>query len=105
MFLTYMSNFRTNWMLLTIRSINLFIYLFYINLDYKNMKFKHLIDKRTIDFWSFGKFASIEDIRRKYNLIMDLLKLISNKNILSKVIIAILSKRRSYYNYWLQPSF
>ena len=69
------------------------------------MKFKHLIDKITINFWSFGKFASIEDIRRKYNLIMDLLKLISNKNILSKVIIAILSKRRSYYNYWLQPSF
>ena len=64
-----------------------------------------MIDKITIDFWSFGKFASIEDLRRKYNLIMDLLKLISNKNILSKVIIAILSKRRSYYNYWLQPSF
>ena len=64
-----------------------------------------MIDKITIDFWSSEKFASIEDIRRKYNLIMDLLKLISNKNILSKVIIAILSKRRSYYNYWLQPNF
>ena len=89
-------------MLLIIRSITYFLY---IILDYKNLKFKHLIDKITIDFWSFEKFASIEDIRRKYNLIMDLLKLISNKNILSKVIIAILSKRRSYYNYWLQPSF
>ena len=38
--------FRVNRMLFTIPCINLFLY---IILDYKNLKFKHLIDDITID--------------------------------------------------------
>ena len=40
-----------------------FIYIYiYIILDYKNLKFKHLIDDIIIYFWSFGNFTSIEDV-------------------------------------------
>ena len=38
--------FRANWMLFIIRSINFFLS---ITLDYKNLKFKHLIDDIVID--------------------------------------------------------
>ena len=38
--------FSTNWILFTIRSINLFLC---IILDYKKLKFKHLIDDIAID--------------------------------------------------------
>ena len=34
-------------------------------LDYKNLKFKQLIDDITIDFLSFENFANMEDIRKK----------------------------------------
>ena len=61
-------------------------YFSFIILDYKNLKFKHLIDNVVINFWSFIIFASIEDIRRRCNLIVDLSKFISNKKILSEVI-------------------
>ena len=47
----------------TIWSLNLFF--LYIILNYKNLKFKHLIDEITIDFWHSGNFANIEDIRKK----------------------------------------
>ena len=40
-------------------------YFLYIILDYKNLKFKHLINNITIDFLSFGNFASMKNIRRK----------------------------------------
>ena len=40
-----------------------YIYIYiYIILDYKNLKFKHLIDDIIIYFWSFGNFTSIEDV-------------------------------------------
>ena len=38
--------FRANWMLFIIQSINFFLS---ITLDYKNLKFKHLIDDIVID--------------------------------------------------------
>ena len=61
-------------------------YFSFIILDYKNLKFKHLIDNVVINFRSFIISASIEDIRRRCNLIVDLSKFISNKKILSEVI-------------------
>ena len=51
------------------------------------MKFKHLINYITINFLSPGNFTSIKYLRRKCNLIVDLSKFISNKNILSKIAI------------------
>ena len=51
------------------------------------MQFKQLIDNIVINFWSFGNFANIEDIKRKYNPLVDLSKFAFNKKkILSKVI-------------------
>ena len=57
-------------MLFTIWFINLN---FYIILDYKNSKFKDLIDDITIDLWSFWNFANMEDIRKKCNSMVNLL--------------------------------
>ena len=82
MFLKHMSNFMPiNRMLFTIRSINIF---FMSNFRLKNLKFKHLIDDIIINFLSY--FASIEDIRKKCNPILDLSKFTFNKNILSEVV-------------------
>ena len=44
------------------------------------------IDDIFIDLWFFENFASIEDIRRKCNLMVNLSKLTTNKKILSKII-------------------
>ena len=41
----------------------------------------------TIDLWFSENFTNIEDIRRKCNLIVDLLKFTSNKKILNGVVI------------------
>ena len=46
-----------------------------------------MIDELTIDFFIYRNFINMEDIRRKCNLIVDLLKFISNKNILNRVVI------------------
>ena len=48
-----------------------------------------MIDELIIDifFLFYRNFINMEDIRRKYNLIVDLLKFISNKNILNRVVI------------------
>ena len=46
-----------------------------------------MINGITIDLWYFGKFASMENIRRKYNSMTDLTKFASNKKILSKVVV------------------
>ena len=56
--------FHINQILFTIRSINLFLC---IILDYKNLKFKHLIDDIAIDLYSFENFANMKHIRRKCN--------------------------------------
>ena len=50
-----------------------------IILDYKNSKFKYLIDDIAIDLWSSWNFASMKDIRKnKCNPIVDLSKFTYN---------------------------
>ena len=71
-------------MLFTIQSIKLFLH---IILYYKNLKCKYFIDNITINLWFFGNFASKEDMKRKCNPMMDLLKFLSNKKILSGVVV------------------
>ena len=44
-----------------------------------------MIDNIAIDIWFLGNFASMDNIRRKCNLIVDLSKFTSNKKILNKV--------------------
>ena len=44
-----------------------------------------MIDNIAIDIWSLGNFASMDNIRRKCNLMADLSKFTSNKKILNKV--------------------
>ena len=78
--------FYVNQILFFIWSINLN---FYVILDYKNSKFKDLIDDITIDFWSSWNFASMKNIRRKYNLMVNFSQFTSNKNILSRVIVLV----------------
>ena len=56
------------------------------NFKLKKLKFKQFIDKITIDLWFFRNFTSMEDIRRRYNQMVDLSKFTSNKRILSKVV-------------------
>ena len=56
-------------------------------LNYKNLKFKYLIDDITIDIWFSRNFPSMEDIRRKYNQMVDLSKFTSNKKILRKFVV------------------
>ena len=71
MFLKYVSNFKP------------IEYFLFIILDYKNSKFKHLVDDTyiyiAINLWSYWNFVSIEDIKRKCNIMMDLSKFTSNK--------------------------
>ena len=62
-------------MLFTIQPIDLFLC---IILDYKNSKFKYLIDDIAINLWSSWNFVSMEDIRRKCNLFVDLSKFMYN---------------------------
>ena len=54
-------------------------------LNYKNLKFKYLIDDIVIDLRFSRNFVNMQDIRRKCNLMMNLSKFTSNKNILSRV--------------------
>ena len=74
-----------NWILFTIRSI-IFFFLCII-LDYKNLKFKHLIDNIAIHFfYLFGNFANMKDMKKNiYNPTMNLSKFTSNKKILSEI--------------------
>ena len=68
MFLTLMLNFMLIRYYLLFDPQTYFIYIYiYIILDYKNLKFKHLIDDITINVSSFGNLTSIKDIRRKCN--------------------------------------
>ena len=75
--------FWVNQMLFTIEFINWF---FITILDYKNYKFKHLINDITLDLWFFGNFVIMKNIRKKCNIMVDLLKLTSHKKILSRVV-------------------
>ena len=50
-------------------------------LDYKNIKFKHLIEDIAIDLWSSWNFASMNDILKTYNPIVRFLNFTFNKKI------------------------
>ena len=76
--------FCVNQILSTIRSIS--AYILCIILNYKNLQFKQYIDDIANDFQFSRNFASIERIRRKYNLMVDLSKFTFNKKILSKIL-------------------
>ena len=75
MFLTHMSNFISIGCYYLIYKL---IFL-YIILDYKNFKFKHLINDITINF--FEKISSME-----CNLMANLSKFTSNKMILKRIV-------------------
>ena len=45
-----------------------------------------MIDEIVMDLWSSENFASMEDIGKKCNSIVDLLKFTINKKILNKVV-------------------
>ena len=63
------------------------VYILCIILNYKNLQFKKFIDDIAINLYFSWNFASMEDIKRRYNLIVDLSKFTSNKNILSKFVV------------------
>ena len=50
------------------------------------MQFKQFIDDIAIDIYFFRNFASIEDIRRRCNPMVDLSKFTFNKKILSNAV-------------------
>ena len=75
-FLKHISNFKP------VRCYLLFdlsTYFLCIILDFKNSKFKYLIDDLTINLWSYWNFASMKQIRRKCNPIVNFTKFTSNK--------------------------
>ena len=55
--------------------------------NYKTLQLKQFIDDIAIVFYFSRNVASMENIRRRYNSMMDLSKFTSNKKILSKVVI------------------
>ena len=63
------------------------VYILCIILNYKNLQFKKFIDDIAINLYFSWNFASMENIKRIYNLIVDLSKFTSNKNILSKFVV------------------
>ena len=71
-----------------------------IILDYKNPKFKYLIDDIIIDLWSSWNFANVEDIRRKCNPMVNLPEFIfnNNKKILNGVVV--LDYNQVCYQIW-----
>ena len=81
MFLTHMSNFVQIGCYLR---FDQWTYFFYIILDHKNLKSKHLIDDITIDLWFSWNFASILDIIRTCNPMIKFSKFTSNKKILAE---------------------
>ena len=75
-FLKHMSNF------MSIECYLLFdpkTYFLRIILNYKNSKFKHLVDNIAIDLLFYENFISMKDMRRKCNSMIDLSKFTSNK--------------------------
>ena len=74
----------------------------------KNSKFKNLINDIAIDFLSFWNLASVEDVRKKCNPIVDLSKFTFNKKkkmlsgvvtLVYKIIIKFVVKFCSKFNY------
>ena len=56
------------------------------------------MDNKVIDLWSSKNFASMENMKRKCNPIVDLSKFTSNKKILSRVV-TICSQILSFKNF------
>ena len=76
--------FFANWMLFIIWSINLFfIHNFIIQ---KTWNLNVWLISWLLIFYFFENFASMKDIRRKYNLMIDLSKFTPNNKILSGVV-------------------
>ena len=71
-------------------------YFLCIILNYKYLQFKQFTDDITIDLYFFRNFASMKDIKKICNPMVDLSKFTSNKMILSKVVA--LAKLCSYNN-------
>ena len=66
---------------------DLLTYFLRIILYYKNSKIKHLIDDTNYLSLIFLKFCKCGGYKKKkYNLIVELLKFVSNKKILSRVV-------------------
>ena len=65
---------------------NLYNYILCIILNYRNLQFKQFIDNITINLKFSRNFASIENIRKKCNPMVDLSKFTFNKKILNKVV-------------------
>ena len=63
------------------------IYKLNIILYYKILQFKHFIDGIPINHQFSRYFASMEYIRRRYNLMVNVSKFTSNKKILSKIVV------------------
>ena len=61
-------------------------YILCIILNYKYLQFKQFTDDITIDLYFFRNFASMKDIKKICNPMVDLSKFTSNKMILSKVV-------------------
>ena len=57
------------------------------------LKCKHLINEKTIDIWFSKNFASMKDIKRKYNSIIDLSKFTLCGN---KILNGVVQKKISY---------
>ena len=55
--------------------------------NYKNLKFKRLINDKAIDLLSFEKFVRMKEIKSKCYLIVNFSKLISYKKILSGIVV------------------
>ena len=58
-----------------------------IILDYKNLKFKHLIDNIVIDIWSFENFVGMRDTKKKMWSNEKLSNFISNKKKISSGVV------------------
>ena len=94
--------FCVKWILFTIWFINLY---FLQNFKLQKLQIKSFIDNIAVDIWFSRNFASMEDIRRRCNIIVDLLKFTSNKKILSKVIFVLFFLFLRTYWVRLSPKF
>ena len=71
------------------------------NLDYKNMKFKQLINDIIIDIWSYKNFASMGNIKWKFNSMVKLSEFTYNQKILSKFVAKFCPKAKDMFgNYF-----
>ena len=63
------------------------------------MKFIHLIDNIAINFLFFENLIIMKDLKRSYNLIIDLSKFTSNKKILDKNVAKLCLSKTIHYSW------